>query len=135
MSQEASQILGIDYGTKKVGVAVSDRSRIIATPVTVLANDDQLMKNLASLAEEYVVDTIVIGESQNYHGQDNPVMAPARKFAEALGQRLGVSVVFEPEVLTTAQALRTDENRGRLDASAAALILQSYLDRRFVGAE
>ncbi len=135
MDQETSQILGIDHGTKKVGIAVSDRSRTIATPVTVLANDDQLMKNLTSLVEEYAADTVVIGESRNYHGQDNPVMAPARKLAEALGRRLGVTAVFEPEMLTTAQALRTDENRGRLDASAAALILQSYLDRYSTAAD
>lgn len=121
--------LGIDFGTKKVGLALSDESGTFASPLTVLVNDDDLIKEIKRVCKEHEVTTIVLGLSTNFKGEDNPVMAAARHVKEVLERDGGSVVELEPEFLTTAHAARTKENRASLDASAAALILQSYLDR------
>jgi len=70
-----------------------------------------------------------MGASHNFHGGDNPIMTDIRSVAPTLETHTGCDVVLESETLTTAQAARTMERKQSLDASAAALILQSYLDR------
>lgn len=121
--------LGIDFGTKRVGIALSDEAGMIAEPLTTLANDDNLVKRITELCDEHQVAVIVIGASYNFQGADNPVMTQIREITPILERKTGCEVVMESEVLTTAQAARVSENRDRLDSSAAALILQSYLDR------
>lgn len=121
--------LGIDYGTKKVGLALSDESGTFAAPLRVIPNDDGLIKEIKKVCEEHAVATIVMGLSTNFKGEDNPVMKDARRVKEVLERDESVCVEFEPEFLTTAHAARTEENKAALDASAAALILQSHLDK------
>ena len=121
--------LGIDYGTKKVGFALSDTTDTIATPHTVLSNDEQLVQRVVQRCREEDVSRVVVGASTDLRGRDNPVMSGIRSFTNALKAQLEVPVILEPEFFTTAQAARIRENREQIDASAAALILQSYLDR------
>jgi len=131
--------LGIDFGTKKVGVALSDDNAQMAFPEGTFRNDGDLLDTLARLIEERNVNMVVFGHSKNYAGVDNPVMAGAKKCAESLKQKTGVAVEWESEVLTSAAARRIQSeqpSRSRkalppvdIDASAAALILQGYLDR------
>lgn len=126
--------LGIDYGTKKVGLALSDEAGTMGFPNVILANDNRLLGDLADMVRREQVGGIVMGESRDFSGKDNPVAVDARAFAEALTQKTGITVVFEPEMLTTQEARRDFEGvhqarSGNVDASAAALILTSYLSR------
>ncbi|HEX2792195.1 MAG TPA: Holliday junction resolvase RuvX [Candidatus Paceibacterota bacterium] len=125
--------LGIDYGTKRVGVALSDEAGVMGFPHAVMANDRRLMDELAHLIKERAIGAIVVGESLNYQGQENAVMEAARAFAEELAARTGAELHFEPEMLTTQEAKRDGEgvhhSRRVVDSSAAALILTSFLSR------
>ena len=126
--------LGIDYGSKKVGLAFSDEEGTMGFPFEVVPSDARLSDALALLVVEENIGTIVIGESLDFKGVPNPIANPARALGEELASRTGIPVVYEPEMMTTQEAKRDFEGvhahkRGNVDASAAALILTSYLSR------
>ncbi len=123
--------LGIDYGTKKVGIAFSDKEGVLAFPFKVLKNlrTYDVLREIKKICEEKEISKIVLGESLDYKGRPNPVMAEIEKFKILLEKEIGLPVIFETEVLTTKQAANSQPESKKLDASAAALILQSYLDR------
>lgn len=127
--------LGIDFGTKKVGLALSDEAGTMGFPYGVVANDKHLFSTVCALIEKEGVAGVVVGESLNFSGQENPVMADAHRFGEKLVQETGLPLFLEPEILTTQEALRDPEGvrgkggGGMIDAQAAALILTSYLSR------
>lgn len=122
------RILGIDYGTKRVGVAVSDEGRKFAMPLAVLGNSPELVAEVEKLARDNEVETIVVGESRNYKGEPNPIFDEVESFKNEL-ERRGLTVYLELEFMTTIQAERIQGKHDKIDASAAAIILQSYLDR------
>ena len=119
---------GIDFGAKRIGIALSDEAGNFAFPLTVLENSAKTIDDIAELCETNHVGTIIIGESQDFHFVDNPIMKEARQFAETLGAKTHMPVLFHPEFLTSAEAERLQGKNDMLDASAAALILKSYLD-------
>lgn len=121
--------LGLDFGTKKVGVATSDDKGQLAFPYTVLPAGAELINELRPLLEAEKIDAIVIGESRDYQRSPNPVHQKAAEFKQKLEEEFSVPVFWEDETLTTAQAERASGKHDKIDASAAALILQSYLDR------
>lgn len=126
--------LGIDYGTRKLGLALSDEAGTMGFPHAIIQNDVRTLDEVVRIVEQEGVGGIVIGESRNFKGEENPVAAEARTFAAALTERTGIAAVFEPEMLTTQEARRDFEGvhnakSGDVDASAAALILTSYLSR------
>lgn len=126
--------MGIDFGTKKVGVAFSDEAGQMGFPHSILPNDGRLIDEVLALIERKEVGRIVMGESRDYAGNENPVAKAAKEFAQLIERRSGITVDFEPEMLTTQEARRDFEGvhvRGNaaVDASAAALILTSYLSR------
>jgi len=139
--------LGIDYGKKRVGVAVSDESGKFALPETVLPNNSSLMNAFKKIIAEKQIGASVLGESKNFKGEDNPIMDEIKEFKSRLEEETGLPVRFELEFMTSAAADRmNDREAGQsrksglklrspktknemLDASAAAIILQSYLDK------
>jgi putative Holliday junction resolvase len=120
--------LGIDYGAAKVGLAVSDEAGRFAEPLEIVPNTDELIRSISDLAAERGVSVIVVGASRDLSGRENPIMERIRPFTERLREVSGCECVLEPEFYTTAQAARSGAT-SEVDASAAALILQSYLDR------
>ena len=129
--------LGIDYGTKKIGLALSDEAGTMGFPHAVIPAVDADTYVLELIRKEGV-EKVVIGESTNFAGEKNPVAKEAKAFGDYLEQHSGVSVVYEPEMLTTQEArrqhdssekTRTPKSHAPVDASAAALILTSYLSR------
>ena len=129
--------IGIDYGTKRVGLAVSDEGNAVAFPLEVVGEKDALARVVA-LVRERRATGVVIGESKDLSGHDNPVMGKIRTFVAALGGAASVPIVFEPEFMTSAAAAqqytptgnrKANPSQEKLDASAAALILQNFLDR------
>ena len=119
-------LIGIDYGTKRVGVAVSDTRGTVAFPRMTLPNDRMLMSSLKEFIAKEGADEVVIGESTGPTG-DNPVMKHTRAFAQELERETGVTIRWEPEYLSSAEARRTS-TANLVDAEAAAIILNSYLN-------
>lgn len=122
--------MGIDFGSKRVGIALSDEEGKFAIPKAVLPNDRYLFTEIKRMCEAYGVTQIVMGESKDFKGNENVIMKDIKFFKGELERDLGLPVYFEPEFLTSHQAAQTQGNSPLLDASAAALILQSFLDRK-----
>ncbi|MAZ67220.1 Holliday junction resolvase RuvX [bacterium] len=120
--------LGIDYGTKKVGLALSDDEGTLAFPHSVVRNDGTLRELIEELLEGEEISAIVMGHSLGMDGEENSVMEGAHGLKGTL-EREGYIVHLEPEFLTTAQAKRETPDT-MADASAAALILQTFLDKK-----
>lgn len=130
--------LGVDYGTSKVGLALSDEEGTMGFPHAIVSNTPRLVDELCALIAEKNVGAIVIGESRTLAGGANPVAREAHALGDKLTERSGVPVLFESEVFTSAEALRPPEKQGKsrspkqrqiIDDKAAALILTSYLSR------
>ncbi len=123
--------LGIDYGTKKVGLALSDERGTMGFPHDVVVNDALLAQKLTLLIRRERVGAIVIGDSRDLSGEENDIAIAARHLGEALAEAAQVPVYYELEMFTT-QAARRFPDGSRMpgspdvDASAAALILTSY---------
>lgn len=121
--------IGVDYGEKRVGIAVSDNGGNMAFPKAVFPNDRTLMMSIKELIENEGAGTIVVGESKANDGSDNPIMKKARQFAGDLERETGLPVHFEPEFYTSQEARKLTEKKALVDADAAAIILNSYLER------
>ena len=124
------RLLGIDYGTKRVGVALSDEGRQFAMPLVVIENSkslEHLVESVVEIAQKNGATEIILGESKNYKGEANAVLKKSLEFKAALETR-GFVVRLEPEFMTSAHAEKLQGKNALLDASAAALILQSFLD-------
>ncbi len=131
------RLLGIDYGRVRIGVSVSDETRMIARPLCCLEYKkdfiDKLQKELKPLLP---IDAVVIGLPLDMRGKDSAMTEEVRKFADYLHQALQLPIVLWDERLTSAQAERQLKDTGMKrkaraefnDTLAAALILQSYLD-------
>jgi putative Holliday junction resolvase len=126
------RILGIDYGSKRVGIAVSDEGLKFALPVSVIENNEDLLNKVIKIAKDYDVQIIVMGESRNYKGEVNPIFFASMEFKKQL-EAQEFTVHLEPEFMTSVQAERWQGKNDMLDASASAIILQSYLDRSDLG--
>jgi putative Holliday junction resolvase len=132
------RILAVDHGEKRIGLAISDESRTIATPLGVLNHVSRAMDaaRVAATARERDVVLIVIGQSLDEEGAPNAAGRSARRFADALRAQTDLPLVFWDESLTTqdARAARLamgaprKKRGGHLDDLAAAVLLQSYLD-------
>lgn len=123
--------LGIDYGSKKVGLALSDENGTMGFPHAVMPNTPRLADELCALIEREGVSAIVVGDSVNFEGKENSIAQDARALGEQLAERARIPLFFEPETLTSAEARRAHghTHREHVDHSAAALILTSYLSR------
>ena len=121
--------LGIDYGTKRVGVAISDETNSLAFPVETLSNDKDLVQKVVALIREHTISHLVVGESKDLSGKENVVMKDIKIFVEEIKKESNCEVIFEPEFWSTVEATRYQKEGRLTDASAAAVILQNYLDR------
>jgi putative Holliday junction resolvase len=124
------RLMGIDFGTKNIGVALSDEGGVMAFPKEVVRNGADAVQRIAAIVREAGVGRVVIGESRDFTGAHNPVHVAALSFAEALSAATGVPVSWEPEFLTSVEAERIQGRNGSLDASAAALILNSFIAKQ-----
>jgi len=123
------KLLGIDYGAKRVGIAISDDGGEMAFAKVVLSAGDDLIEKIADLCESERVEGIVIGESKNYQGKENPIMEAVHSLKKNLEEATKLPIFFEPELMTSMEAERLQGHSAMHDASAAALILKSYIDR------
>jgi putative Holliday junction resolvase len=112
--------LGIDYGTKRVGVAISDEDGSFAFPKEIVTLDKSV-EYIASLVQSEDVQGIVI---------DNEVVVDAKSFASRLENKISVPIFFEREDFSSVEAHRYQTKKGSRDDSAAAVILQRFLDKK-----
>jgi putative Holliday junction resolvase len=122
--------LGIDYGSKKIGLALTDDAGMMAFPLAVVPNDSELMNYLKDLISNKNISEIVIGHSLNNQGQDNPIHSMVNDFVLNLTLEFGLPVHLEPEQYTSQQAKHIQGDSKLIDASAAAIILNSYLNKQ-----
>lgn len=125
------KVLGIDYGSKRVGIALSDEGRQFAIPHSVIKNSKTLLEEVVAVTQKEGTTEVVMGESKNYEGGANSILEESLSFKKQLEGK-GLKVTLEPEFMTSANAERFQGKTNLLDASAAALILQSFLDKERV---
>lgn len=135
------RVIGLDYGTKTVGVALSDEAQIIAQPYLTIERKHanklrQTYAAIEAIIDEQNVDRIVLGYPKNMNNTEGERVADTKCFKENLERRTGLPVIFVDERLTTVEANRILEETGvavsarkaYIDKMAAAIILQNYLD-------
>ena len=122
--------IGIDYGKKRTGIAVSDETSGMAFPHDVWKTDAELSQKVADLAKTRGASGIVVGESRDLSGNPNVIAKDIERFIGALKEKTDIPILSEPEFMTSAQAAHDQGAVEKLDASAAAIILQSFIDKR-----
>jgi putative Holliday junction resolvase len=133
--------LGIDYGSKRVGLALSDEGGTLAFPYKIVPNDMSLVDVVHNICGAEEVSAIVIGESRDLSGEKNKIMGSIEEFKRNVEAELDLPVYFQLEFMTTLEARGREgkeqnnarktkkDEQGKADASAAALILQRFLDK------
>lgn len=130
--------LGVDYGSKKVGLALSDEAGTMGFPHSILKNTPHLVDEIYAIIARENVGVIVIGESRDLKGDKNAIAKDAGELGSLIAEYTGIPVFYESEIFTSAEARRAPagtvktrmlKKRANIDASAAALILTSYLSR------
>jgi putative holliday junction resolvase len=121
------KLAAVDYGSKRVGLASTDQSGQFALPRKVLPNDPYLLESVVKFCREEGIETIILGESKNFQGEANIIMEKIFEFKKEL-EESGIEVIFHTELLTTMEATQLQGRNEMTDASAAAIILKSYID-------
>ena len=120
--------LGIDYGARRLGIAVSDEEGKLAFPLSVISNSANLLNEVAEICQNRKIEAIVLGDSKDFSMQENEIMREIKPFAKKLGNKTGLPVYLHQEFLTSIEAERIQGKNEMHDASSAAIILRSYLD-------
>ncbi|MGA7989317.1 MAG: Holliday junction resolvase RuvX [Candidatus Dormiibacterota bacterium] len=134
-----TRVLGIDVGSVRVGLAISDETCTLASPLATVPNDpNTIWTRIASEMEDRLVDKVVIGLPRKLDGSEGDAADAVRRFAAELGRRTAAAIEFWDERFTTTIAersliesgVRRRRRRQVIDAVAAAVLLQSWLDAR-----
>jgi len=131
-----AKILGLDIGEKKIGVAISDDSQTLASPLCVLDNKESICSLLKKICKEIGVLLVVVGRPRNMNGSLGFQAEKVRQITEKCFSKLNVSFTFEDETGTTKLAkekmkkekMKPREIKEKIDSYAATIILQSYLN-------
>lgn len=133
--------LGLDLGSRTLGVSISDKTGIIASSLGIIRHEeeyDRLISEVQKIVEEHHVDCIILGYPKNMNGTIGPKGELSESFKKKLEEELNIPVILQDERLTTKSAtdMLIEGNVSRkkrkevIDSVAATIILQSYLDRR-----
>ena len=134
-----SRYIGIDLGSKRVGLALSDKLNMIASPYKTLTfkNDQDLLEQLRFIIIDFEIKTIVLGLPLNMNGEDSAQTKKVRKFKSVLSI-FNLPIKLEDERLSSVSAkkslvmqdIKTGHNKSEIDKRAAAIILQQFLDKK-----
>jgi len=122
--------LGIDYGEKRIGLATSDDGGRVAFPLKTILNNEKVFLEIGEVIKEKQLTGMVVGESLNYKGEKNFIMDEIKNFVGRLKLEFGLAVFYEPEFLSSVQALKMGSEKENVDSGAATVILQAYLDKQ-----
>ena len=130
--------LGIDFGEKRVGLAISDKSNLIASPFKTInyINKNDLVSQIEKIVIENNIENFILGLPINMKGEDTAQTKTVRKFKDSLSS-LDLPIIYEDERLSSVSAknslilqnIKTGHNKSEIDKTAAAIILQQYLDK------
>ncbi|MDO8514411.1 MAG: RuvX/YqgF family protein [bacterium] len=125
--------LGIDYGSKWVGLALSNDAGTIAFPRAEIENDEKLIPFLFRMIEQEKVGQIIVGDTLASGGAENRITREAQTFVEALAKSCSIPIEFAPEMWSSIEASRyAPKGEEHNNAAAAAVILQRYLEMKGV---
>ncbi len=132
------RILALDHGTKRIGVAVSDELKVIASPLEFIPAEPfgDFVVRLKEIIRGKEIEMILLGMPRNMDGSYGPAALKVREFAAVLKDMIAVPIQLWDERLTSAQAqrfliqgkVRREKRKEKVDKTAAAILLQSYLD-------
>ena len=124
--------LGIDYGSKRIGLATSTDDGAMAFPYKVLEvkgrDAQELVEEIMEVCIKENIQSVVVGESKDFKGKDNAIMASIKEFMKEFRATCDIPITTYPEFMTSQQAAFFQGEHAKIDASAAAIILQSFLD-------
>lgn len=135
-----SKILGIDYGEKRVGLAISDEEKKYSFSYLTLdgGNKNELLAQLSEICQSEKIDRVVIGLPLNQDGGSGPAAEKVKGFGQAISHRLNIPINFEDERYSSVMAgqlfresgRKTKQTKNLIDQKSAQIILQSYLDKK-----
>lgn len=134
-----SRLLALDIGDKRIGVAISDESRLLARPLTTIARASKRedFEAIARLVAAHHVERLIVGLPRTLRGEEGPQAQRVRRYVEALSAAIDAPIAFQDERYTSVEAkerLAGSSRRRRakrdIDAAAAAIILQDYLNQQ-----
>src|SRR6187455_723488 len=136
------RVLAIDHGTKRMGIALSDPSGLIAQPLEFIPAEPfaQFLARLKEILREKEVELIIVGMPRNMDGSYGPAAAKVQEFVAVLKENIVTPIRTWDERLTSAQAnrflieakVRRQERKEKVDKASAAILLQSFLDSRAI---
>ncbi len=134
--------LGIDYGTKRIGLATSSEDAVFAFPYSVIPNDKKTIEELKNIIEKEKIEGIVLGLSLDQNGKENPICEKIKKLGTDLGEVTNLPIQYERETWTSVEAVRSPNQKSsrdarktkkeivsNIDARAAQIILARFLER------
>lgn len=122
------KILGIDFGTKRIGLAISDETAQLARELAIWS-PEEFWKEIVKLVETENVQVVVVGLPLNMSGGDTQKTEQARKFAKQLQDKLNITVELVDERLSSQMAEQIAGTSNNIDSLAAQIFLQTYLDK------
>ena len=138
LHEEKNRILGIDFGTVRIGIAITDPLRMFAYPLTTLNNDSKLWSKLKEIKREYNIEEIVLGYPLKENGEISSSTIAVEKFKNQLENKLKVVVhliderysseIAKERILATTVSRKKRRDKGLVDKHAAAIILEDYLN-------
>lgn len=135
---KTERLLALDIGGRRIGVAVSDELGMIASPVATIDARGDIAAEVQVLMDRYEVSRVVVGLPIGMSGKEGPQATEVRAVAEKLEKQLAIEIVYSDERLSSAvanqaligQGTRREKRKQHIDAMAAAVILQGYLDNQ-----
>jgi len=137
MSLEKKRIVGIDFGEKRIGIAITDPLGIFAQPLTTLLNDDKFWKGLESILAQYDIGEIVVGYPLKESGDKGEITGKIDQFVKTLEKKFKVPVELADEryssgiakerVIASVTSKKKRRDKGLIDKNAAAVILEDYM--------
>lgn len=138
MTHEPGRVMALDVGGRRIGVALSDTTRVLASPLTTVRAEPRAraLAELSKLVRDYEVAELVVGLPLTLSGEVGPQAMLVRVFAEQLQSALGIPMQLFDERLTTVAAermmidlgMKPEQRKARIDEVAASIILQDFLD-------
>lgn len=141
MNNDYTRIMGIDFGSVRIGISLSDPLKIIAQGLKTIPNDTRAVDAVVSIIEDQHVEKIIVGNPLNLKGEESAKGEEVREFVKRLSSKTSVEVLMLDERFTSVMAQRSiidmgvkkksrSTNKGRVDEMAAAILLQGYLDSK-----
>ncbi len=139
-NEEKERILGIDFGTVRIGLAITDPLRMFAYPLTTISNDSKLWSKLKEIQKEYKIKEVVLGYPLKENGESSESTIAVEKFKNQLEDKLKVTVhliderytseIAKERILATTVSRKKRRDKSLIDKHAAAIILEDYLNEK-----